>query len=332
MIHGVREEVERGLQSSGEAAHKRRLRGFALLMGEGRAGKIIPSILREFGCTLKLIDEPGEQLRSIRTSLPDLMIVGTMGSLDSRIEVCGQLDSFREHRHFPILLIVNWNEVQSANLTEDGKLVHCVDDIILAPFSATELRFRLRNVIALRAKISELEMLDTEYKVYRSKDEVTGLYSEGTLFEHIHRELERAQKYHTTFSCLRVGARFSLGARTDHGEEVLVARGLAELTKEQVRSADIAGRLDDNTLLVVASGTDRFGATVLAEKLAEAIAEHSTQWANLVSDFAFGVGVVAFTGETSCGVAELVDAARHVLDKAMSLRDEPICVVQFGDD
>jgi len=332
MIHSVREEVLRGLQSSGEPAQKKRLRGFGLLMGEGRAEKMIPSILREFGCTLKLIDDPGKQLQTIRTSLPDLMIVGTMGSMDSRLELCEQLGSFREHRHFPILLIVNWSEVQSTCLTGNDKLVHCVDDIIIAPFSVTELRFRLRNVIALRAKIGELEMLDTEYKVYRSKDDVTGLYSEGALFEHVHRELEHAEKYHTIFSCLRVGASFDLGARTDHGEEVLVARGLAELIKEQIRSADIAGRLDDNTLLVVASGADRFGATVLAEKLAEAIAKHSTQWANLVSDFAFGIGLVTFTGETSCGVAELVDAARHALDKAMSARDEPICAMQFGDD
>ncbi len=301
-----------------------------LLSEPGKETDLVASRLGAWGYNVTCISEPSQQPLKLRSALPDLVVVGTPVGIRARLDVCDEVAHLRKKRYFPILLIVDWKELEGERLRKSGSLAPCVDDIIVRPFSPTELCFRVRSMVEFRAKSSEVERLGSEIKADRSRDALTGFYSQEVILAYLKRELERANKYNTTFSCLVVGANYDLGDRTDHGEGALVLRGMAELIREQIRKTDLVGKLDDDKFLILASGADQLGATVLAKKIVDAVSKHSRQWRNLVNNLEFGVGIVTFPVGKVCEPLELVAFAQEAFEMAVRESRNAICALEYG--
>ena len=92
------------------------------------------------------------------------------------------------------------------------------------------------------------------------KDIVTGAYTESFIEEILEKELSRAQRYKTEFSCILI----DLDAKSELTESY---KFLGEVITKKIRTNDYFGRFDDDRLIILAASTSLSGAMILAEKI-----------------------------------------------------------------
>ncbi len=159
-------------------------------------------------------------------------------------------------------------------------------------------------------------------KLLRAKaefDYLTGLYSRGKIFEIISLEIERANRYSSTFSVIMIDLdNFKkLNDEKGHifGDKVL--KEVAEAIRSSVRKVDYCGRYGGDEFLIVLPDTDAKGALVLANRIRKKIKS-------------LGLGVSASFGisEYVEGMSsdDLVRAADEALYRAKSTGRDTVSV------
>jgi diguanylate cyclase (GGDEF)-like protein len=100
-------------------------------------------------------------------------------------------------------------------------------------------------------------------------DSLTGLPGAIVIARAIELEQEKAHRYGSTFTVLRIGVANGSELRQQFGEDAVsgVVRTLASVVRENLRVVDLLGREDAYNLLLVMPGTEIAGATVLLDRL-----------------------------------------------------------------
>jgi diguanylate cyclase (GGDEF)-like protein len=147
------------------------------------------------------------------------------------------------------------------------------DDYVTKPFSAQELRVRLRAGTRLLELQAELLRAREALREQATRDALTGTWNRGSLFEILQKELARATR---TLQPLGV-----LMADLDHFKQVndiyghsagdAVLREAARRMTAGIRSYDALGRYGGEEFVIVLPGCDGEGAARQAERLREAI-------------------------------------------------------------
>jgi len=108
-------------------------------------------------------------------------------------------------------------------------------------------------------------------------DELTGVYNRRYLDEQMGTRLGEAQRYQTPFSFALLDLDHFKRVNDTLGHQFgdLVLREIAELVRRQIRKEDILARYGGEEFAVVLPHTDRLGGAILAERIREAVADHS---------------------------------------------------------
>lgn len=187
------------------------------------------------------------------------------------------------------------------NIKKDGS-DYWVESIISPIYSK---RGKLNGFQAICVDITDKKRI----KEMAVKDQLTGLYNRFKLIEVLEYELEQSRRYQSPFSVilLDVDDFKHINDNLGHQEGDRVLCGIAQATKEQVRSADTLGRWGGEEFLVVLPKTDIAGAVLVAEKICQAVANSELSSERVT----VSVGVSTFRGD------DTIDLVVKRADEAM---------------
>ncbi len=105
-------------------------------------------------------------------------------------------------------------------------------------------------------------------------DPLTGLWNRRVFFQELEKEIERAERYSSTFSMLMVDLDFFKEVNDEHGhlagDEVLMR--VAECLQQHTRKADLVARSGGEEFLILLPETELDGAVTTAEKIRSRLA------------------------------------------------------------
>lgn len=170
--------------------------------------------------------------------------------------------------------------------------------------AAVELHYFIDETERLRLS-AECAGLRRELEALRLQEPETGLMSRRALMLVLEPQVSRSRRYENPLALALLQAEFAAG-REPEG-----ARAVGQLLRDQLRWADLVGRDDDGSFVLVLPETDRGAAIGLTDKLAAALARDER-----IGAVFFGVTEWNRTDNA----AGLLQRARSALDQA---RREP---------
>lgn len=229
------------------------------------ADQVVQSLPADLG-TVEVVDSAAAGLElAAPLDGPDLVLLDrTMIDADADL-----LDRFLvlSHSHDIPLLIVGGacGPGEWVNLLNRGANAY-----VSLPVEAEVLAARVGVFLRLRERLSQL----------RSQaviDELTGVYNRRYLDEQLGVRLGEARRYETPFSLAILDLDHFKRVNDTFGHQFgdLVLRQTADVVRCQMRKEDILARYGGEEFAVVLPHTDRLGAAILAERIREAVADHT---------------------------------------------------------
>ncbi len=140
--------------------------------------------------------------------------------------------------------------------------------------------------------ITERKLAEEKIHFFATTDSLTGIFNRREFTRLLENEMERAQRYDTSFSLIMYDLdNFKWVNDTfghDVGDDVL--RTITELVTKSIRSVDLTGRWGGDEFMVLMPQSDLAAATNVAEKLGQVISQHSLNKAGKITA-SFGVTV-----------------------------------------
>jgi two-component system cell cycle response regulator len=147
-------------------------------------------------------------------------------------------------------------------------------DVLRKPLDPGDVVGRSRAAARTKALVSELTEQQTHLEELVLFDELTGLRNRRAVLSDLDQMLASAHRHGHGFAVLMIDIDRFKPINDEHGHRVgdEVLREVTARLEARLRSADVAGRIGGDELLVLLPETDAEGALVLAESIRGAIA------------------------------------------------------------
>ncbi len=234
-----------------------------------------------------------------------------MPSMDG-LEVVGRIRAAEFPRYIYVILLTAKTDIDDViKGLESG-----VDDYLVKPFNARELRAR----VGIAARIVELEQSLREARdemgVLATRDGLTGLLNRRTIMEHLAAELNRAtrEQEYLGLALLDLDHFKTINDRYGHlkGDDAL--RLVANSLNDSVRPYDWVGRWGGEEFLIILPRANPEQALAIAERVRERIA-HSPLILADGSSTTLGASIGAVVVQPT--VLTTVDDLLHHADEAL---------------
>lgn len=232
-----------------------------------------------------------EALALAQSALPDLLVLDiAMPGMDG-YSVCREVRASGPEAP-PVIFLTARVETQDRVVGLDAGAV----DYIVKPFSAAELRARVRA--ALRTKRDTDRLL-----VAAVTDPLTGLLNRGQLGPRVAELVAGSRRTRRPLACLMVDLDFFKSVNDTYGHQAgdAVLVEVARRLEDAKRASDILLRYGGEEFLALLPETDLDGALVVAEKFRAAIADEPAVYRSEAH------GPVEISVRASVGVSWLVD-------------------------
>ena len=127
------------------------------------------------------------------------------------------------------------------------------------------------DVTQLQGLIEDREKLKTKVAELNPIDQITGMPNRRALFQNLEQQASRSRRYGNTMSVmiLRLNnlAQYIKDFGNDNGNELLLS--VSQMLNDQMRWADVIGRLDKNEFLFILPETEESVTTGLRDKINE---------------------------------------------------------------
>jgi diguanylate cyclase (GGDEF)-like protein/PAS domain S-box-containing protein len=230
----------------------------------------------------------------------------------SKYELIGRSHNIVRHPDMPASLYEDmWQTISSGkywqgeikNRAKDGS-AYWVDVNIEPIFSEND---EILGYTAIRQDITDKKRIE-EISV---TDSLTGLYNRMRLDQEVAAEIDRANRYATTYSIILFDLDHFKRINDSCGHLVgdSVLEEIGRIMQERVRQVDLAGRWGGEEFMVICPGVNMTGANTLAEDLRQAIASHNFQTGEKVTA-SFGVAEY-LPNESNIEMVNRVDQALY---------------------
>lgn len=211
-----------------------------------------------------------EVLRMTSEYEPDLILLAVELPASSGLELCGELRASDPRRHYPVLLLGDDGEEQSAA----RGLLAGADDFMSHPLRPVELRARIRVQLRNKRFYDALERLRDERDSLRRDaqiDPLTNVLNRRSLEQTVRQRCQLRERFGVLFLDLdhfkQVNDRFG----HESGDRALIA--VANVIKAGLRPGDIVGRYGGEEFVAIVAGAGPESARLVAERLRQAVEE-----------------------------------------------------------
>lgn len=179
-----------------------------------------------------------------------------------------------------------------------------IEQICLIIYDVTDVATNRRQ---LQAANQELQRLS-------STDRLTGLFNRGHWEEMLRQDYARHLRYERNAALVMFDIDHFKKINDSYGHQAgdAVIQQTAELVRQCMRDADIAGRYGGEEFVVLLPDTDSEGAVTFAERLRQTIAAHEVVYGGHSIRFTVSLGIADLSQPTS-GYAQLIERADNAL-------------------
>jgi len=229
---------------------------------------LVRTMLESEGYEAVYLTDGDEALRLASEYEPDLILLAVELPTGSGLELCGKLRAIDPRRHYPVLLLGDDGEEQSAA----RGLLAGADDFMAHPIREVELRARIRVQLRNKRFYEALERLRDERDSLRRDaqiDPLTNVLNRRSLEAAVRQRCQLRERFGVLFLDLdhfkQVNDRFG----HDSGDRVLIA--VASVIRSGLRPGDIIGRYGGEEFVAIVAGAGPESARVVSERLRQAV-------------------------------------------------------------
>ncbi|NKQ10530.1 sensor domain-containing diguanylate cyclase [Pseudomonas sp. SST3] len=184
-----------------------------------------------------------------------------------------------------------------------------IEQICLIIYDVTDVAI---NRLQLQAANQELQRLS-------STDRLTGLFNRGHWEEMLRQEYARHRRYDRNAALVMFDLDHFKKINDSYGHQAgdAVIQQTAELIRQNMRDADIAGRYGGEEFVVLLPDTESEGAVTFAERLRQSIEMHEVVHEGQTIRFTVSLGIADLSQPTS-GYAQLIERADTALYQSKS--------------
>ena len=165
----------------------------------------------------------------------------------------------------------------------------------------------------------QLQAANKELQRLSSTDRLTGLFNRGHWEEMLRQEYARHRRYDRNAALVMFDIDHFKKINDSYGHQAgdAVIQATAELIRQSIRDADVAGRYGGEEFVVLLPDTDNGGAVTFAERLRRSIEAHEVAYEGQCIRFTVSLGIADLSQPTS-GYAQLIERADNALYKSKS--------------
>lgn len=132
-----------------------------------------------------------------------------------------------------------------------------------------------QDITAQEALRSERNALDEQLQQHNTIDPVSGLLNQQAVGRGLEPLVSRSRRYDNPLSVVTLSLTNLAGVRSEHGDVAAdeAVLNVSQLLRDQIRWADLVGRLDNGDFIFVLPETDQVAAEALAGKIARQLKE-----------------------------------------------------------
>jgi diguanylate cyclase (GGDEF)-like protein len=184
-----------------------------------------------------------------------------------------------------------------------------IEQICLIIYDVTDVA---TNRLQLQAANQELQRLS-------STDRLTGLFNRGHWEEMLRQDYARHRRYDRNAALVMFDIDHFKKINDSYGHQAgdAVIQQTAELIRQSMRDADIAGRYGGEEFVVLLPDTESEGAVTFAERLRQSIEAHEVVHEGQTIRFTVSLGIADLSQPTS-GYAQLIERADTALYQSKS--------------
>ena len=162
----------------------------------------------------------------------------------------------------------------------------------------------------------QLQAANERLATLAATDGLTGLLNKRSLEEALARDLARADRGQTCLGLVMLDVDFFKKVNDTHGHQIgdEVLKAVAQIVATSLRTGDVAARYGGEEFVTVLPGSDREGATIVAERIRKKLEQAEIQTSSGKLRVTASFGVAAVSGPSCRGAAkELVAKADAAL-------------------
>jgi two-component system cell cycle response regulator len=242
--------------------------------------EIINARLSSRGFVVETATNGQEALDQVRANPPHLILLDVMMPLMDGYEVARRIKTDEALPFIPIILVTARDSTQDKVEGLDAG----ADDYLTKPVNFPELEARVRSMLRIKRLQDELDQKNRELELANKRlrrlsitDGLTELFNHRHMHELLHEEFERTKRSNEPLALLMLDLdRFKQVNDTyGHPTGDVILYETARMLHETAREIDMVGRYGGEEFIVVLPGTDEEAALQFAERVRQAVEQHT---------------------------------------------------------
>ena len=275
--------------------------------------RLLEILLSKWGYEVSVASDGEEAWSHLQSSAyPRIAILDWMMPGMDGIQVCRKVREDKRRPSVYVLLLTAKQATEDAN----GRYESVADDYLPKPYSAHELKARLRAARRILELEDQLKEANDAVKIETTRDTLTGLWNRSSILEILHREVHRAGRHSSSLTVLMVDIDHLRQINHQHGHLAgdAVMREAARRMRNSIRVYDSVGRYSGGQFVIVSPDCDHSRAMSQAQRIQSRICqeEFKTFKGNFPVTISMGIAV----GSNNHQAHELISAADAALAAA----------------
>jgi len=140
-------------------------------------------------------------------------------------------------------------------------------------------------------------------------DSLTQLKSKEVIFDMLEMELHRSQRYDGDLSAIMLQVVSAADAESKFASETdtYLLKDVADIVQAELRTSDVAGRLNDNSCLVLLNNANRNGVTIFKKRLSKKIDQLKSEYKEDLPAFEVMISIYSLNGEKEVRTEDILE-------------------------